>query len=377
MPPQKRFLILTAGFGEGHNSAARNLAASLEELGHLADVFDPCAEGAPRLNHRLRKWYRTVTTRYPLVWHWVYRRTDRVDFSKRRNPLMRKVERAMRNKIESFKPDACISTYPLYPYFMIRLEERGYVKIPHFVVVTDSIEINAAWRRAPGDAFLLTDQATSSILTEKGMDPGRLKVSGFPVHPSFCRLSPIREEDFDGKNFRVLYFATSRNSHLRRSLRALLDCSENLEITVVLGRNVRNLYGQAKTLKDEHPGRVKIKGWTTKVPELMASHHLVVGKAGGATVHEALAAECPMLVHHLVPGQEEGNTLLLEHLGVGALADTDEKLRAETARMLANHATHWRNCKRKLAQLGQNAGGPRSAAFIIENTPQKHDISAH
>ena len=35
-------------------------------------------------------------------------------------------------------------------------------------------------------------------------------------------------------------------------------------------------------------GRVRIIGWTRKIPRLLNSHHLVIGKAGGATVHEAI-----------------------------------------------------------------------------------------
>ncbi len=300
-----------------------------------------------------------------------------MDFSKRRNPLMRKIERTLFRKIEEFHPDACISTYPLYPYFMQRLERRGMKAMPHFVVITDSIEINAAWRRAPGDGFLLTDEITSQIMVDQGMDPTRLVVTGFPVNPEFCELAPIEEASFDGKCFKVLYFATSRNSHLRRSLRALLEVDPSVCVTVVLGRNVRKLFVEAKSIKEDFPGRLKIKGWTKQVPQLMASHHLVVGKAGGATVHEAIAAECPMLVHHLVPGQEEGNTTLLEHLGVGSLADTDNKLRAEMQRMLANHATHWRSCKRKLADLSQHAGGPNAANYIISQTKKLHASSPH
>ena len=51
----KRVLILTAGFGEGHNAAARNLAAAVEAGGggteKVADLF---ALASPRLNRLTR-----------------------------------------------------------------------------------------------------------------------------------------------------------------------------------------------------------------------------------------------------------------------------------------------------------------------------------
>ena len=50
------------------------------------------------------------------------------------------------------------------------------------------------------------------------------------------------------------------------------------------------------------------------MPELMMSHHLVISKAGGATVQEAIAARCPMIVNQVIPGQEEGNAELIREL---------------------------------------------------------------
>ena len=41
------------------------------------------------------------------------------------------------------------------------------------------------------------------------------------------------------------------------------------------------------------------------------THHLVISKAGGATVQEAIAARCPMIVNQVIPGQEEGNARLI------------------------------------------------------------------
>ena len=59
-----RILLATAGFGDGHNSAARNLAKALAPVATV-EVVDPCADGVPVLNNLLRSGYRTVTTWSP------------------------------------------------------------------------------------------------------------------------------------------------------------------------------------------------------------------------------------------------------------------------------------------------------------------------
>jgi processive 1,2-diacylglycerol beta-glucosyltransferase len=73
-----------------------------------------------------------------------------------------------------------------------------------------------------------------------------------------------------------------------------------------------------------------------------------------------------MLIHHLVPGQEEGNLRLLEIIGGGGLADTPESMAAHVLDLLADHAAHWREMKHALARHGRNAGAITSARFILQ-----------
>jgi processive 1,2-diacylglycerol beta-glucosyltransferase len=133
-----------------------------------------------------------------------------------------------------------------------------------------------------------------------------------------------------------------------------------------MGKNFRSLQSRARELKAAYPGRVKLLGWTRKVPQLLNKHHLVIGKAGGATVHEAIAARCPMLIHHLVPGQEEGNLQLLQQLGAGDLAENPKDLTQAVSSILANDAAKWRKMKTSLAEHNCNDGAITAARFILD-----------
>lgn len=363
-PMPARILICTAAFGEGHNSAARNLALALQAAGAEARVTDPCMLGAPVSTKWICKAYRIITTRAPRLWYRVYLKTDEVDFTRQRFPLMRKPERKLGELVEEWKPDAVVATYPLYPYFLERLLDGQADPPAIFTVVTDSIEINAAWLKAPTGEWIVSDPYTRAAMIKSGLPAERLIDTGFPVHPDFSRLEPVPADD-RCEPFRVLYFTTGRRLQVRRISKAILQSSPRTQITIVLGRNVRHLWRKAKEIRDAFPGRVKLKGWTRKVPALLTSHHLVVGKAGGATVHEAIAARCPMLVHHLVPGQEEGNLRLLETIGAGSLAESPEALRSAVADLLADDAALWRAMKRKLAVHGRNAGAIAAARHIL------------
>ncbi|MGA0899195.1 MAG: MGDG synthase family glycosyltransferase [Luteolibacter sp.] len=364
MKETPRILIVTAAFGEGHNSAARNMALALDAEGAVCQVSDPILQGAPMTTAIVSRAYRFVTNRLPWVWHQIYKSTDRCDFTKRQLPVLRYPEKAFGRMIDQFKPDAIVSTYPLYPYFLRRIRQGINGSVPMITVVTDSIEINASWLRAPCDHWLVTDAKT-----RERMDPpvpvDKITATGFPVHPRFASQDTLAEDDACSP-FRILYFATTNPHMLSSQGCALLDVSSEVRLTIVMGRNVRKLVRRAKALQQAYPGRVRLIGWTRRVPKLLAHHHLVVGKAGGATVHEAIAARCPMLIHHLVPGQEEGNLQLLESIGGGALANAPRLLKGKVTGLLANDAGGWREMKRGLIRHNRSDGSQVAARFVLD-----------
>src|SRR5690606_3147723 len=115
---------------------------------------------------------------------------------------------------------AVVSTYPLYPYFLDRTFRETGKKIPVFTSVTDSIEINAAWLRAPTDHWLVTDPATRETMTRAGLPAEKIIDTGFAVHPGFATATPVPADD-SCDPFRILYFPTAKRPFVRRHSRAL------------------------------------------------------------------------------------------------------------------------------------------------------------
>ena len=364
MPEKPKILILTAAFGEGHNSAARNLSLALAPMSAETRVADPCLLSAPNSTALVQWGYRLVTTHFPKVWESIYRGTDQCDFSRPNLPFMHQPESYLQGLVAEYRPDAIVSTYPIYPYFLERHFAEIGKRLPVFTVVTDSIEINASWLRAPTDFFLVTDRATLETMRCWGIPEKKIIETGFPVNPAFSELIPVPADDSCAP-FRVLYFPTAKKPFVSRHSRALLEASPNVHLTIVMGKNFRLLQSRAVEIKATYPGRVRLLGWTRKVPQLLNKHHMVIGKAGGATVHEAIAARCPMLIHHIVPGQEEGNLHLLQQLGAGDLAELPEDLTVAITRILANDAAKWRAMKAALATHNRNDGAITAAKFIL------------
>src|SRR6185369_8395292 len=135
----------------------------------------------------------------------------------------------------------------------------------------------------------------------------------------------------------------------------------NLELTITTGRNTA-LKARLTHRLHKFSNRVQILGWTNEMPELMMSHHLVIGKAGGATVQETIAASCPMIVNQVIPGQEEGNARLIEMLGGGVVSKNMKEVPELVERAFADGARQWLKWRANL----QKASRPDSAARIAE-----------
>ncbi len=365
LPRPPRVLIATASFGDGHNTAARGLAKALDGQAESL-VVDPCAEASPRFNSLVLNSYRFVTTYLPGTWKRIYNSAERQDFSRQKFPFERKIENAFALQLSEFNPDVIVSTFPLFPYFVERYVKGGGRRRPMVTIVTDSMEINASWRKAPTDFWLVTDSETKNLLVEQKLPAEKIIATGFPVDPIFDTLQPIPATD-PARPFRVLYFPTASKRSLAPAIRAILEHEDwPVELTIVLGRNMRRLYHRARQLVATYPDRVRLKGWSRRVPELLCEHHLVVGKAGGATVHESLAACCPMLIQHLVPGQEEGNLKLLQRIGGGSLAETETALTSALRDLLSDQASHWRRQKQRLTLHSRPQASKVAATFVLE-----------
>jgi hypothetical protein len=75
-----RFLILTAGYGEGHNAAARGLQAAFASLGEESEIVDLFAVTGGDFYERSRRGYLELINRAPRVWALAFQFIDCIPF---------------------------------------------------------------------------------------------------------------------------------------------------------------------------------------------------------------------------------------------------------------------------------------------------------
>jgi processive 1,2-diacylglycerol beta-glucosyltransferase len=106
------------------------------------------------------------------------------------------------------------------------------------------------------------------------------------------------------------------------------------------------------------------------------SHHLLIGKAGGATVQETIAAACPMIVNQVIPGQEEGNARLIEMLGGGVVSKNMKEIPDLVQKAFADGARQWLNWRTNLKKASQPDSAARIAELLLENCRRSVPLTA-
>ena len=360
-----RILILTAGFGEGHNAAARALAEAFEEdCPGSAVIVDIFAQASPRLNAFLRRGYITAINRTPRLWNRAYRWMDRPAFMAGAQRLLHRELRELAKVIELIKPEAVCSTFPAYASLVGQLSRAGRYKGPHFNIVTDSISVHSSWWRAGCDGWFVPNEDTAIVLRDAGLDASSLHVCGFPVTLAFANgeAEAPRPDPGEGSVPRILYIINSGSRHAEATARLLL-AEPGWEVTCTVGRD-DSLRRVLDPLTLNRAPRASIFGWTDQIPQLLMTHHVVVSKAGGATTQEAIAARCPMIVNQVVPGQEEGNYELLRRHQIGAFAATPEAVLAELRAAFAGRAERWYAWRAAVEPLARPSAARVIAAHV-------------
>jgi UDP-N-acetylglucosamine:LPS N-acetylglucosamine transferase len=356
---KKKILILTAGFGEGHNSAARGVrdglarVASNQTTVELRDLF---AEAYGQINELVRRSYLALVNSAPRAWGVVYRWLDRkTDYNTEFRRLTR-LKAQFGPVLNRFQPDVVVCSFPAYANVLqdVLGAKRACKCV---VVVTDSITINASWYRSPADYFVVANEQSATVLRSGGVAPDKIKVFGFPVSPTFADLTADRPVPSSNSSRRVLYTITAAKRGAVELVRMLAKL--DLDLTVTVGRN-DELRPGIEAAADGH--RMKIIGWTNELPRMMHENHLLIGKAGGATVQETIAAKCPMIINHVVAGQEEGNARLIVETNSGVTATSPAEVTAQVERAFADDAKLWREWAGNITKLSR----PRAALDIAE-----------
>jgi UDP-N-acetylglucosamine:LPS N-acetylglucosamine transferase/predicted metal-dependent phosphoesterase TrpH len=373
----KKILILTAGFGDGHNAAARSLRDAIEFLDEnsRAEVLDLFADSYGAFNTLARKTYLGMVQYAPNLWGGIYSMLENPFVEKQLGGFTR-LQTMLEKILNETQPDCVVSTYPVYGHVIKKIFAGHERPFKFITVVTDSITINSAWFRAPGDYFCVANDASADVLIKGGVAEKQIKALGFPVNPIFADNPDTLPQPAGNEPRRILYIINTGKKKAGKAVDRLLEL-ENVHLTISAGRDP-NLRAKLIERTRDFGDSVKVLGWTNQMPELLMSHHLVISKAGGATVQEAIAARCPMIVNQVIPGQEEGNAELITKFNLGAVVEKNKEVAEAVELAFEKRATLWHEWRRNLKKISRPDAALRIGELILEaadhGLPGRKDI---
>lgn len=360
-------LILTGSFGEGHNTAARNLRQAFDQRGVQSEVFDFLAASYPRISGALSKGYGFAITHLPGIWRLIYRAGET---DKSSALAIGAVQRDFTKALRDRAPRAVITTFPVYLPLLDKIYPDPSTRPFHFfTVVTDCITIHPSWFKGSADRIFVTDERSKEIVHAAGIPRDRITASGFPIalrEPSVeaALLPPNKTRP------RLLYMPTTRRAHVKATLAELAGfCrSQDIDLTIVLGKHAERFGPLVEEIRPTLPeGRLTVHGWIDYVPKLMTEHHVLISKAGGATVNEALGNRCPLIINWVVPGQEEGNATLVQETGTGLRIHEPAELPGVLHRLLLEREGElWNDMRARLKAMDLAQAALRIADAVME-----------
>lgn len=373
----KRVLILTASYGDGHNAAAHNLCAALEAVdpSSRVAVIDPLQDSCGALDTAAHKAYHGIVRFAPMLWSGLYSVLDSTPGPEKHFVKMHRLQAALGNLLQDAQPDCVVSTHPLYGNIIQQLyRDHAQKPFPLITIVIDSIGVNSAWLQTPSDLYCVTNPAAVKRLEEAGVPATKIKRTGFPVDPMFCQ-PPTPELRAPGKDEprRILFLVNSGKKKLGKAIKKLLAVPE-FHLTIAVGRDP---HLKAKLLHNlsGYGDRVQVLGWTNMMPQLLMSHHLVIGKAGGALVQEAIAARCPMIASQVTAGEEEASAVLLEQNDIGIVAEKIGPMVDWAVHAFKHDCRLWSRWRANLERISQPREGLSIAKLVLEQCEGREGVA--
>jgi processive 1,2-diacylglycerol beta-glucosyltransferase len=325
-----RVLILSADVGEGHAAAARALAEQIAASEQHAEVtvIDGLAAMGPLVRPVVEDGYRVQLRFLPWTYTLVYWLLENVlpvrVFARRLLCLLG--SRPLARTIAKYDPDVVVSTYPAVTVVLARLRRTREVHCSTVATITDLTGL-FFWAQ-PGIDMHLVMYGESMPSVERIAGRGSVQLVRPLISAEFlqprCPVEARRALGLpeDGRTV-VVSGGGWGVGDIAGAVREFTKVAEVSSIVCLAGRNEQLVEKLHETFAGEP--RVRVYGFTDRMPEILAAADVLVHSTGGVTCLEARAAGTPVVSYGLPVGHARLNTRAMAALDLLRLAnDTDE-----------------------------------------------------
>ncbi len=297
----------------GHSKAAQSIKEALlfkhPSVGVM--TFNGLGQFYPRGEKVIDLLYTNMIKYFPYVWGTAYDRKRIIYALTPYRKLIHKFTFGKLNELIKQSPPDCFVATQAFPCGVVAdFKKKKGLRIPLIGVVTD-YHPHRFWVHPYIDRYVVACQEAKEVLISHGVDEKRIKILGIPISVKFLSAYPKEEIS------KELGFVNNLNSVLIMGgglgigpieviAKKLDSLDYNFQIIVVCGRNKR-LYDWFIKNKRKFKKPIFIFGYIEQMYKIMDFVDMIITKAGGITISEALAKGLCIIVTNPIPGQEEKN----------------------------------------------------------------------
>ncbi|WP_353855474.1 diglucosyl diacylglycerol synthase [Bacillus sp. Bos-x628] len=341
MNTNKKILILTANYGNGHMQVAKTLYDECKSQGfeHVT-VSNLYQESNPIVSEVTQYLYLKSFSIGKQFYRLFYYGVDKIYNKRKFNIYLKMGNKRLDELIQLHNPDIIIITFPMIVVPEYR-NKTGKV-IPTFNVMTDFC-LHKIWVHENIDRYYVATDYVKQKLVEIGTHPSDVKVTGIPIRPQFEEDVPksmIYNKYGLSSSKKVLLIMAGAHGvlkNVKELCEALLHDSE-VQIVVVCGKNAA-LKHSLSDLEQAHPDQLKAFGYVEQIDELFRVTDCMITKPGGITLTEATAIGVPVILYKPVPGQEKENALFFEEHGAAIVINRHEDILESVSHLLKDEET--------------------------------------
>jgi processive 1,2-diacylglycerol beta-glucosyltransferase len=251
--------------------------------------------------------------------------------------------KGLKTMLAKESPDAIVATHFLVPGIAGGLKRCKGFHSRMYAVVTD-YGPHSYWLSRYIDRYFVGSPSASLEMVKRGIPADKITVTGIPTQEEF-------RTGFDAAKVRKTYGLDERRKTIfllsggfgvgpiGKILLSLNSCRADIQVITVCGHN-KTAFENIQLLRNKLKYPLILLGYTDKVAELMSASDLMITKAGGISVTEALNACLPMILFASVPGQETWNEHFLIDNGAAEKAKKVNDIPVMADRMLISEDAH-------------------------------------
>jgi len=327
-------LVLYCSAGGGHRRAAEAIAEEWEaRTGGRAELVNYFARFAsPFFDAVTTYWYFRAVQYAPKLVSAFYGLMGRLrPDSLLRRAINRQGMARFRRYLAHERPEVVCCVHWTFAGTMSDLRRNGLTSVPCLTVITDYVS-HPEWLHPGVDRYCVAHALVRDGVQARGIPSERIAVSGIPVRRQFAAphdRNAVRARLGLAQGLPVILVMAGAYAMLGSTgdiVKILTRFPRPIQTLVVCGHAPR-LADRVRAAVAGSPHRFEVFGYVDNVADLMAAADVLITKAGGVTVSEALAMHLPMLIYGSIPGQEESNTDFLIQHGAALAPGTPAEIR--------------------------------------------------